>query len=118
MNFIAIELPNLEALGKAAVSGVELVLPTDKGWDGFIGSLLYVITSTPAAGKPVQMRTRMLQSNMEDPATGSASCALSAFLAMKLKLGKRTEFQLTQAVEMASSPGYNPSVKHALSCLT
>jgi predicted PhzF superfamily epimerase YddE/YHI9 len=37
---------------------------------------------------------------MEDPATGSASCGLSALLAMKLKLGKNTTFEITQAVEM------------------
>lgn len=100
MNFIMIELADLEALGMTTLSGIEPQLPLDKGWEGFIGFLLYVVTSTPSSGKAVQVRTRMLQANMEDPATGSASCALGAYLAMKLEFGKRTEFELTQAVEM------------------
>ena len=100
MNFLTCELPDLDALGLMSVSGVEPNVKLDGGWDGFVGSLLYVVTEQPSAGQAVKVRTRMLQSNMEDPATGSASCALSAFLAMKYTLGRITKFELTQAVEM------------------
>ena len=100
MNFAMIELEDVNALGLVSPSGIVPNLPTDKGWEGFMGSFLYVITEQPSAGKPVKVRTRMLQDTMEDPATGSASCALSALLAMTLKLGKATKFEITQAVEM------------------
>lgn len=100
LNFVMIELPDLDALGLVSPSGVVPNLPTDQGWDGFLASFLYVVSEEPAAGTPVKVRARMLQDTMEDPATGSASCALSALLAMKLKLGQKTTFEITQAVEM------------------
>lgn len=110
MNFVLVGLPNLDALGAASISGVEPDLPTDQGWEGFFGSLLYVVTEPPAAGKAVKVRTRMLQAMMEDPATGSGMCALSAFLAMKLRLGKTTKFELTQAVEMGRQSDIGVSI--------
>jgi PhzF family phenazine biosynthesis protein len=100
MNFAMIELEDIDALGLVSPSGIVPNLPTDEGWEGFMGSFLYVITEQPSVGKPVKVRTRMLQDTMEDPATGSASCALSALLAMRLRLGKTTKFEITQAVEM------------------
>jgi PhzF family phenazine biosynthesis protein len=45
------------------------------------------------------MRTRMIEGVMEDPATGSASCALSAFLSLKSR-EKVVAYELTQGVEM------------------
>ena len=100
MNFAMIELESIDALGLVSPSGIVPDLPIDKGWEGFMGSFLFVITEQPSAGKPVKLQTRMLQDTMEDPATGSASCALSALLAMRLKLSKTTKFEITQAVEM------------------
>ena len=100
MNFGMVELPDLETLALPSPSGVDPTLPTDEGWEGFFGGFLYVVTEQPVAGKAVKVRARMLQAGMEDPATGSGCCALSALLAMRFKLGKRTEFEITQAVEM------------------
>lgn len=102
MNFVCIELPDLETLGLIDFSGPVPSLPLDKDWDvGLIGSFLYVITDPGSPGaETVKVRARMLIGSLEDPATGSASCGLSALLAMKLKLGRTTKFEITQAVEM------------------
>ena len=45
------------------------------------------------------LRTRMIEGPFEDPATGSAACALSAFLILKLKRYSMC-FSITQGVEM------------------
>lgn len=98
--FICIELPDLETLGALDTSGpTPSTSKADSGWnEGLVGSFPYVITDT--TNSTVKIRTRMLIGPLEDPATGSASCALAAFLAMKLKLARTTKFELTQAVEM------------------
>ena len=100
MNFVCIELPDLETLGLVDTSGPNPELPGDDGWaEGLWGSFLYVVTDSSEEGL-VKVRTRMIQGPLEDPATGSASCGLSALLAMKMKLGRSIKFELTQAVEM------------------
>ncbi len=102
MNFICIELDSLETLGKVDVYGPEATARLDDGWDeGLVGSFLYVIVNNLSKDDAVvKVRTRMLMGSLEDPATGSASCGLSAFLGMKLKLARTTTFELTQGVEM------------------
>jgi PhzF family phenazine biosynthesis protein len=102
MNFICIELPDLETLGQVTVTGPEPQAKLDDDWnEGLIGSFLYVITDRPSSEDGVvKVRTRMLMGALEDPATGSASCALCAHLALELQLGRTTKFELTQAVEM------------------
>jgi PhzF family phenazine biosynthesis protein len=107
MNFVCIQLPDLETLAELGTngSGAESLVKLDKEWDDkptpLVGSFPYVITNQPSKEEGVvKVRTRMLLGSLEDPATGSASCALSALLAMKLKLGRTTKFELTQGVEM------------------
>lgn len=102
MNFICIELPELETLGRIDTTGPEPKVKLDDEWnEGLVGSFLYVVTDRPSNGDGVvKVRTRMLMGSLEDPATGSASCALCAYLALELKLGRTTRFELTQAVEM------------------
>lgn len=102
MNFVCIELPDLETLGQIDTSGPEPRVKLDDEWnEGLVGSLLYVITDLPSSGEGVvKVRTRMLMGSLEDPATGSASCALCAHLALELQLGRSIKFELTQAVEM------------------
>ena len=99
MNFISIELSNLETLAKVEISGSRPSAKLDDEWDeGLTGAFFYVITDNEKG--LVKLRTRMLLAAIEDPATGSASCGLCAFLAMKFKAGRTTKFELTQAVEM------------------
>lgn len=100
MNFVYIELPDLDTLALVDTSGPYPELPGDEGWtEGLWGSFLYVITDSSNAEK-VKVRARMIQASLEDPATGSASCGLSALLATKVKLGRKVKFEITQGVEM------------------
>ena len=99
MSFVCVELPDLEALGTVQTSGVKPNPKLDKGWEeGFPASFFYVVTSKDKSG--VKLRTRMIEGPLEDAATGSASCAIGAFLAMKWKTSQTVTFELTQGVEM------------------
>lgn len=105
MNFIVVELEDLRALAAVGVIGVRPVAALDRGWDvGFTGSAFYVETGGDEAaegggGTTWRYRTRMIEGDFEDPATGSMSCGLAALLA--LRAGRREAvFEFTQAVEM------------------
>lgn len=99
MNFVCIELPDLEALGTVDNHGAKPTPRLDDQWDvGFCGSYLYVLTDDSSS--VLKLRTRMMEGLLEDPATGSAACALGALLAIKLKRDKTTNFEITQGVEM------------------
>ena len=99
MNFVCIELPDLEMLGTIDTSGPEPKPRLDDRWNvGLCGSYPYVITDSGAG--LVKLRTRMMMGALEDPATGSAACALSMLLAMKSKECQTTRFEITQAIEM------------------
>lgn len=99
MNFIAVQLSSLDELDKVAVTGIKPKATLDKEWDvGFCGSYFYVVLSKDDGAADV--RTRMIEGTIEDPATGSAACGLSCFLAMNLGLGRTTMFGIVQGVEM------------------
>lgn len=102
MNFVCIQLADLETLGQVDLSGPQATARLDDEWnEGLVGSFLYVITDDSKNGDgTIKVRTRMIIGSLEDPATGSASCALCAHLATSLKLPGKTRFELTQAVEM------------------
>jgi predicted PhzF superfamily epimerase YddE/YHI9 len=114
MTFLLVELESLEMLGLVE-SSTELNfhgLLDGGGWQvGFVARYYYVVESegqrlvngdgTDGKGRDervVRVRTRMLELTMEDPATGSAACALGSYLA--LKEGRTSRFEVTQGVEM------------------
>ncbi|KXT10719.1 hypothetical protein AC579_1831 [Pseudocercospora musae] len=105
MNFVQAELPDLDALRKIS-TGKKTEPRLDDEWnEGFSGSHFYVITSaTPARDykdtAKYQLRTRMIEGSFEDPATGSAACALTSYLALKNASSRISHFELTQGVEM------------------
>lgn len=99
MNFLAVQLASLADLRQIATTGLKPDVQLDRDWNvGFKGSYFYVITSTE--DNVVGVRTRMIEGALEDPATGSAACGLSCFLALRLGLGTRTKFEVVQGVEM------------------
>ncbi|KAK4498137.1 hypothetical protein PRZ48_010793 [Zasmidium cellare] len=107
MSFVLVELPNLEALSKITTSPKPSPKLDDyDDWDtGFAGSYFYVFTSTPQANEeaPFKLQTRMIEGLIEDPATGSAACALTSVLALKnTKSSSRKvfQFEVTQGLEM------------------
>ena len=103
MNFVCVELESLEVLGSVACTGSRPTAKLDKEWDvGFVGALFYVRTGEEDAEdgrKVVRVRSRMIEGVMEDPATGSAACALGALLSLRAK-ERRVVYEITQGVEM------------------
>lgn len=76
-------------------------LDKGSGWDiGYTGSFFYADLGYGAKEPGVrQLRTRSL-SYREDPGTGSASCALAAYISLTEEGGRKRTFHLTQGVEM------------------
>ncbi|KAH6684997.1 phenazine biosynthesis-like protein [Plectosphaerella plurivora] len=106
MTFALIRLPSLEHLAQTH-PGPFPIPPKDimdEEWnDTFIGRYYNVLTETSVSDaevRTVKLRTRMLETTMEDPATGSAACALTSFLALNEYEEKKLRFELTQGVEM------------------
>jgi PhzF family phenazine biosynthesis protein len=102
MTFMLIQLDTLEELARVEVSNEDLklnaLLDTDDGWDdGFVGRYYYVLEDQSGAGAETKLRTRMVEKGMEDPATGSAACALASYLSLSTS---DRHFQITQGVEM------------------
>lgn len=98
MTFVLVELESLEELEMVSLAGQGLVVDgLDQGWDKtFIATYFFVRTEFPAV-----LRTRMIEGPLEDPATGSAASALTAYLS--LRDGKPNEirqYELVQGVEM------------------
>lgn len=106
MTFALIELPSLELLGAACVGAmpaipVELL---DNGWrDGWVTRRYYFVRlgSERAGSRTIhRIRARMVKLTMEDPATGSAACALSSYLSLYELEEQSATFEITQGVEM------------------
>jgi len=112
MTFVLMELPSLEPhlaavrIPNKKIEGTKL----DVGWETVILASMYYVrlsesTTVDESGATVHnvaLRTRMIEDDIgEDPATGSASCALACYLALQngAPSGKFV-FDLTQGVEM------------------
>lgn len=99
MTFLLVELKSLAVLGEVTMEnpGVDFHGLLDGEWgEGFVSKYYFVILG--GEGGVVKVRTRMIEVAMEDPATGSAASALSAWLS--LKGGGSGRFEVTQGVEM------------------
>lgn len=102
MTFVLVELESLEALQLVATTGLHLSVPElDEGWSRtFVGTYFYVRTGTTAEGVK-QLRTRMIEGMLEDPATGSAASDLAAYLSLVEGCPKqKLKYGITQGVEM------------------
>ncbi|KAI8402799.1 hypothetical protein FOFC_16226 [Fusarium oxysporum] len=107
MTFALVNLPSLELLGAAKVGAMGYIDGDlqDDGWKHDFDSRRYYYTlldgETSSDGKHVQnLRTRLVKRTMEDPATGSAACALSCYLALHKLSANSIRFNITQGVEM------------------
>lgn len=110
MNFLCCDVESLEVLALARNDG-RYIHPTtsrllDHGWqEGFVGKSYFVITGVEDGGnhgKVVSLRTRMMEGLFEDPATGSAACALGCYLALDESrgFGDVVRFDVVQGVEI------------------
>jgi PhzF family phenazine biosynthesis protein len=109
VSFILVPLPSLAALSHATTTLHPDPYETsilDPGWqEGLIGTLYYAPNTADdndGASTGTAYRTRM-HINFEDPATGSASGALAAYLALREPAARGAgpfRYVLTQGVEM------------------
>jgi pre-mRNA-processing factor 19 len=109
MTFVLVRLDSLEQLGRAPpvadidFGGIDLL---DEGeWkESFVSRYYYVLgenEGTAGGDERVKVRTRLLRLGFEDPATGSAACTLSSYLASTSgAVDKEVSFVITQGVEM------------------
>lgn len=105
MTFLLVELKSLTALGEVTMEnpGVDFHGLLDREWgEGFVSKYYFVVLGEE--GGVVRVRTRMIEVAMEDPATGSAASALSAWLSLigeqRGRSGGIRRFEVTQGVEM------------------
>jgi PhzF family phenazine biosynthesis protein len=106
MTFALIELPTLELLGAARV-GEPCVLPADlldyEWCEGWVTRRYYYVRlgSEESNGRVKhRIRTRLIKPATEDPATGSAACALASYLSLYEVGGNSNAFEIVQGVEM------------------
>ncbi|QSZ33428.1 hypothetical protein DSL72_004996 [Monilinia vaccinii-corymbosi] len=110
MAFVLVSLPHLADLGRAGEvknlnPGTYDVGHLDEGWrSGLCSTMYYVDVGGDGEGRR-RYRTRMFDTEAEDSGTGSASCALACYLAMKWSKeegsGRREiKFGFEQGVEM------------------
>jgi PhzF family phenazine biosynthesis protein len=117
MTFLLVELSSLEALGRIRLGAraPQDVVQRDQDWDvGYTGSYFYFVETASRGDdggekrKSWKIRSRMVDGSMEDPATGSAACALSGFLALRERTS--ASFEITQGVEMGRESDIGVSV--------
>ncbi len=111
MTFILVQLPDLEALAAAQARGnlvgesgtYTACAALDAGWrEGIVVSYFYVdlgFADRDDGGSVRNLRVRSFGSR-EDPATGSAACALASHLSLGEDRPGRYKYHLTQGVEM------------------
>ncbi|CAK7214481.1 hypothetical protein SBRCBS47491_002157 [Sporothrix bragantina] len=115
MTFVLVRLDSLEQLASLSARGQGLDfdhLPglLDVGpWGreeagGLISRYYYVVTASSEEKNVTDVRTRMIELQEEDPATGSAACTLASYLTLRkdnTKSASQTHrYNITQGVEM------------------
>lgn len=108
MTFALIELPSLDMLGAAKIGAMAYISGDlqDEGWKHDFDSRRYYFVllggeQSSDGNQFVQnLRTRLVKRTTEDPATGSAACALACYLALYKLSASSIQFRITQGVEM------------------
>ena len=107
MTYVLIDLDSLESLNSETERPYPEASPTlDEDWSpSFVGFYFYYKKPIYFESDPIELHTRMFEPDLgEDPVTGSAACALSAFLALEAfaegQSQRKFEFHLTQGEEM------------------
>ncbi|KAF4472903.1 phenazine biosynthesis [Fusarium albosuccineum] len=105
MTFALIELPSTDLLGAVRTGAPEL--PADLldddwavGWETRRYYFVRLGSEEVGGRTNERIRTRMVKRAMEDPATGSAACALTSYLSLHVLKQQSITFEITQGVEM------------------
>lgn len=104
VNFALVDLSaQPELLGNVRVTKDDIagLEDLDESWKhGLTGDVFYCIVSEPTE-EVVRIKQRVMVIELEDPATGAASGALTAYLALQRgEAGKSYHFEIDQGVEM------------------
>ncbi|KAJ4113501.1 hypothetical protein NW765_011102 [Fusarium oxysporum] len=105
VTYTLVDFTNQPSLFTAISAGPSQLTELDEGWaPSFTGVMYYRVLSDPydESGKKVQhLRIRMIAIGLEDPACGSGSCALGAYLALQQgDSGGMYRFYLDQGQEI------------------
>ncbi|EKG17856.1 Phenazine biosynthesis PhzC/PhzF protein [Macrophomina phaseolina MS6] len=101
MTFALIEVDSLATLNAAATGTFSVDVVLDKDWDQSFVALYFYFRLPDSANGTRNLRTRMIEGALEDPATGSAASALACFLSLEEGIpGQTHRYTITQGVEM------------------
>ncbi|KAL4938596.1 hypothetical protein BDV06DRAFT_200552 [Aspergillus oleicola] len=104
MSFVLVNMSNRPDLFSALVPGSDPNVDLDPEWEpSFTGTMYYKVTDSSVKEDTViwDLKVRMMDTNLEDPATGSAGCTLGAYLALSQKeKGRKHRLNIIQGVEM------------------
>ena len=117
MTFVLIDFPNVaDYLEILRVGGLGITLAgriLDEEWrPSFLAPYFYVVLEDEES-QSTRVRARMIEPTVgEDPATGSAACTLSVYLALQAGgAGKSYSYSIEQGVEMGRSSQIGVEVK-------
>lgn len=101
MSFLLVRLTSLEQLARVRRSRLDFPAAlADPDWPpGFMCRYYYVLEEGGRDEGAQRLRTRMVEADLEDPATGSAASALAAYLTLT-EAHEGAQFVVTQGVEM------------------
>jgi PhzF family phenazine biosynthesis protein len=106
MTFVLTPVPTLAGLGALAPNAVParpLPASLDPGWREGLAERYFYHELGPDAAGATAVRARMFADGFEDPATGSAACALAACLSLRREAADGAgpfRFAVTQGVEL------------------
>lgn len=98
MTYCLVEVPSMDALGAVRTSSQKPEVTLDRRWSpSFVGCYFYYRENRTEDHEKEVLHTRMIEPEMgEDPVTGSAACALAAYLALE-------KFGASNSAEMRSA---------------
>ncbi len=101
MTFILIQLSDLITLEGVSPGPVSVSADLDVEWSQTFLGLYFYVDVSDSDDHIKRLRTRMISSLLEDPATGSAASALASYLSLEDgRKGQTHQFTITQGVEM------------------
>ena len=102
MTFVLVQLDSLETLAAVSTGAFSTDVQLDEEWKPSFTSLYFYVTLPENHDGTRNIRTRMIEGSLEDPATGSAACALSCYLSLACGTPGRSTYKyaITQAVEI------------------
>lgn len=86
VTYSLVDFTNQDSMFAAITAGPSQILELDEGWAPSFTGMMYYRASEPFVENETRiqkLRVRMIAINLEDPACGSGSCALGAFLALQ-----------------------------------